>query len=654
MEALYPEMKPTRWIRSLPILLALAGLMLAWILYGRLKFDHLGQPWALAGLLTLPPLGWLLWRSLRQQRARLQALIEHPLLARMTTAVPGQNQLIQGLLWLGVLGCLCVALARPQGPPVMGQVEGQGIDLLFAIDLSDSSKAADEYPNRLEAAKRGINDVLQQLAGDRVGLMVFSGEAFPVAPFTSDYSALGTLLSEVDHGMLPSATTDIGALLRAAKERFSQNKDDTGRVLVIFSDGENEQGSYQTALKEITDMGVRIFTVGVGTPQGARIPETSPVWGTMGYKTWQGEEVITKLDEGALKNLAQAGQGGYLRLRSIGSLPGQLDALRGRLKTRTSVSNGALTFEERYQAWLWLALLLLGAERLLKQIPPRPRHQPSPFHRILNGLMRAQPRVGTAMVLMVLLSSAWHWPWESYFNGLLGQQDYNQKKYDQAEQNYQKSLEAAPQNPNLLYNQGNSRYRGGKYDSAAEDYRKSLTAPGTTPQEKSQAWYNLGNSLYRQGQKAGKSEADWKKAVEAYQNALKLNPNDRQAQENLDFVQQQLQQRNQQNKPSPQSQSGDKGQGQNNQQGKPQSPPPSGQPSGQPNQPQGNQNQGDEDDKNAFSNDDIQRFLDQREQEEELDRDQFQRFPNAQKTPDPLDPLNSLDDTQKDPNIKDW
>lgn len=655
------------------LLLGLAALLLAWWLLRRLGFDHLGQPWALAGLLGLLPLGWVLRGSMQRQRQRLQALIEHPLLARMATGVPSGRMLTQGLLWLGVFACAAMALARPQGPPAMSQIFGQGIDLIFALDISDSTKAADAdgFTSRLEASKQGIANVLPMLQGDRVGLLVFSGEAFPVAPFTSDYAALITLLAEVDNGMLPSATTDLGAMLSAAKDRFSQNKEDTGRALVIFSDGENEQGSYQSDLRALTEMGVKIFTVGVGTTQGARIPETSAMWGTMGYKTWQGEEVVTKLDEGALKTLAQAGQGSYLPLKAIDRLPRLLEAARSQMKTRTSVGSGAPVFEERYQPWLLLGLLLLGLERLIALRPPRAKPSTpaaSPFRRILTGMMRAQPKIGVAMLLMVLLNSAWHWPWEGYLNGVLGQQDYNQKKYDKADQSYQKGLEAAPQNPDLLYNQGNTRYRSGKYDDAAQSYQKSLNAPGATPQEKAQSWYNLGNSLYRKGQQQGaKPDQDWQKAIDAYQQALKLNPRDTETLENLNFVQEQLhkqqqqqgnqgqnKQQNQQNKQNQQGQN-QKNQNQNNNQGQQgkQNQPPKDQGSQDSQNQQGSKSPTSPYD-NQFSDQDIQNYLDQREQQEQQDRDQFQRFPNAQQTPDPMsDPLEQMD-PQKDPNVKDW
>ncbi|MEZ0371831.1 MAG: VWA domain-containing protein [Candidatus Sericytochromatia bacterium] len=657
-------MKPKRWTwysGILPVLLALGGAYAAWTLFKGLRFERLGQPLALSALGLLLPLAGLLGYSIRRQHKRLRALIDHPLLGRMATAVPGSRLLTQGLLWLAALACLGMALARPQGPPAMSQLEASGIDLLCALDISDSTKATDEFPNRLGAAKRAIAELLPQLPGDRLGLMVFSGEAYPIAPFTSDYGALEGILDEIDHGLLPTATTNLGAMLKMAKERFRQNQEESGRALLIFSDGENQQGDFQQDLKALTDMGVKVFTIGLGSHQGSRIPEINQVWGTQSYKTWQGEEVVTRIDEEALKALAQAGQGRYLHIDKLRELPGVLNEARSHMQTRRSNSSGAIVYEERYQPWLLLALLLLGLERGLALRPQRPARQPL-FARILRRVQGLQPRLGVALVLLPLLNSAWHWPWEGYWKDFQGRRDYQQQKYDRADKDYQKGLEAAPGSPELLYNQGNTRYRGGKYDQAAENYRKSLEARNATPEAKAQAWYNLGNSFYRQGQQNQQAdkqtEQTWKKSIESYQQALKLNPRDTQALENLNFVQEKLQQLQQQ-----QGNQGNQGnQNQKNQQNQQNQQNQKNQQN-QQNQ-QGNQgNQGNQNPQggkaptspldNRFTDQQIQSYLDELERREQESRDQFQRIPNPNPSPDPLrDPFNEGEG--KDPSVKDW
>ena len=669
MEALYRVMGRIGWI--LTGLIALIGG--AWLL-DALRFERLGQPLLLAALGLLLPLGWLLWRSRRLSHKRLLALIEHPLLGRMAQTAGLQSgsgpSWRQGLLWLAVLASLIVALARPQGPPAVSQLEGSGVDILMALDISDSTKAPDEYPNRLQAAKKGIAGLLSQLPGDRIGVLVFSGEAFPIAPFTSDYGALIGILDEIDHGMLPNATTELGETLKVAKERFAAGSEDSGKVLVLFSDGENQQGDWKAELKALNDLGIRVFTVGLGSQKGARIPEQNPYWGTLGYKTWQGQEVITRLDENTLKQIASGGQGRYLHLDQIGQLPGLLNQARGQLQVSRSVSSGAMIYQERFQAWLLLACLLGLLERILaarKPRAPRPAKRPSAFARILQQLSRkaADPRVAVSLVLLPLLNSAWHWPWEGFIQDWQGKQRFEQKKYDEAAKDFQQGLEAKPEDPALLHNQGSARYRAEQYHDAAEAYRKSAEASAAPPEAKAQSWYNLGNSLYRKGEKgsqSGKSEqtqADWQKAIEAYQQALQLNPRDTQALENLNYVQEQLQQLQQQQQQQGNQNQPDKNQDQqqnqqNQQQDQQQNQGGQGSQGGQQNQPPQKDASSPLD--NRFTDQEIENYLDYLEQSEHENRDQFQRVPNARRTPDPLnDPLDQLGEgSDKDPNLKDW
>lgn len=665
MEVIVTQMRP-----KIRILLALIVLLGGGIwLSTSLSFDRLNQQWILLALIGLLPLALLLRHSLKRQKARLQALIDHPLLSRLATSVPTGRGLAQGILWLAALACLIVALARPQGPPTMSKIEGQGLDILMAIDVSDSTKAQDEYPNRLEAAKASIEALLPRLPGDRVGLLVFSGEAFPIAPFTSDYGALQSLLTEVQHGLLPSATTDLAAGIKLARERFAQNKAEVGKILIIFSDGENQLGNYKGELKSLSDSGVRVFTVGLGSKQGARIPETNPMWGTIGYKSWQGEEVVSKLDERTLNDIAKAGQGQYFHLDNLRNLPRAIDNARGTLTTRAT-SSGAIVYQERFQAWLLLAMLLLLIERLLPaKIKFNHKQRKAPFSHILGELLKgkqsskAATTAALALILLPLLNGAWDWPWTTFWSDLQGRRQYENKQYDQADKAFEQGSKAAPNNPDLLYNQGNSRYRGGKFNDAADAYRKSLDSPQASKEEKAQSWYNLGNSLYRKGQQGDKgqqTQEDWKKAAQAYQEALKLNPRDTQAVENLNYVQEQLQQLQQQNQQNQQNQ-----QGQQNQQNK-NNQQQQGQQNQQQNQ-QGQQNQqnqqgGQGGSQNArdpvspydgkFTQEQIQNHLDALENQERESRDQFQRVP-GKPNKDPFeDPFGEGE--AKDPNVKDW
>jgi Ca-activated chloride channel family protein len=346
--------------------LILVPVCLGGLLLPRLNFLQLGQPLGLLALTLIPVVLWLLRHWLRQQQHSLHQLVDSWLLPRLHTQGSYRPLLIaRSILLMAMVACLAMALARPQGNIVAGEQEQSGIDLLFALDVSDSSRATDVHPSRLEASKYLVRQMLQQLTSDRVGLIVFTNEAAPVAPLTTDYGALDTILNDITPGFLPSRGTQIGAAITAAEKRFAKSGD-TGKILVIISDGENQDpDSLNAALGTLAKKDWIVFTIGAGTPQGARIPVEDPIFSRLIYKRYPtegGEEVITKLDEATLKRLAERGRGKYLPIQKANQLPKLIEQARSTLQ-KQSFSSSSLTREERFQAWLLLALLLFTLER---------------------------------------------------------------------------------------------------------------------------------------------------------------------------------------------------------------------------------------------------------------------------------------------------
>lgn len=629
--------------------------------FTQLGFERLGQAWTLLSVLVLLPLVWLMRSSERKQNLRLQKIYDSGLLKRLFNPNRLQTPWVRYGVWLAIWLCLCMALARPQGQPVLSETSGEGIDLIMALDVSDSMNAADEYPSRLQAAKQGVSALLQQMSGDRVSLIAFSGDAFPIAPFTHDYDALQTLLVDVDSRYLPSATTDLENALQLSLERFQQSREkaaEVGQVLIIFSDGENQQGKYDDDLAALSKAGVRIYTVGVGTTTGARIPVQSNSFFSLAFKTWQGQEVISRLDEKTLTKIAKAGQGQYLPIKKLGQLPALLERARGELKTASFQATGVQSYQERYRAWLVLALLLLFLEpwlsgRQFKQLSILKRLR---FRRILKQVSQ-KPQQVMLLMLLPFLTAAWSWPWESFVRDWQGQREYQNKDYKGAEKGFSEGLEAAPNNPVLQNNQGSARYREQEFPGAIESFKNNLENPLATPEQKAQSYYNLGNSYYQQGKAGGKSEEAWKQSIQAYQESLKLNPQDKQALENLNFVQQQLAQEQQQKQQGQQDPKDQKNQQQNKkdqqqqQQGQPDpknQDPGKGQSSGGANQKPKKSETSPLD--NQFTDQEIEKYLDDLKGNEQYKRDDFQRLP-------PQNPYSANTDpwkNQSDPNLKDW
>jgi len=662
-----------RLIGSVLLPISLLGLLF-W-LGMHLGFLRLGQPVLLIAFLVLPLLAVLAYRLHKWQKQALEKWITPVLWSRLNLQPQRSVRILPVLLQLMALFFLVIALARPQGPPILAESSDQGVDILMALDISDSSKATDLYPNRLEAAKQMIRILLSRLTSDRVGLAVFSGEALSIVPFTHDYGALDTLLTDIDASMLPSRGTNIPALVELAKERFAKQSKG-GHILIIFSDGENHEGDAVAAIKQLKSAQTRIFTVGIGTSAGARIPEENDDWNSLGYKQYQGQAVVSRLNESTLKSMAQAGGGSYTYVEKPLKLLRDLERVRHELPAGQSTQTALHSYEERFQWYLLWVLLLLGLEQTfgvwqnswekLKNRVFEKGQRLGMKNRSFPRLLRFVLRQTLILGLAGLLQSAWVWPWTPFFKQQEAEKAYQAKQYPQSLEKLEQGIEAAPNEARLHYNKGNALYQSQKYSQAAEAYRQALTLAGN-PNEQAQTWYNLGNSYFRQGsqgtqggQQSSPEEA-WKQALDAYQKALEISPEDQQAKENRDYVQAQLkalQEQKSQNspaekKPNPQSKPQEKP-GSN----KGQSPPPKNQNSQPPNQGQAQQAEP----QNRFSDQEIQNFLESLEESEKDNRANryFQRSPEHNQNLSPEDlmtkPLEELEKnfnaTQS--NQKDW
>jgi len=320
--------------------------------------------WALVAVPAVVALFlWAAWQR-RQAFARFG---ESDLVRRLTAAVSTRRRRWKAaLVVLGVL-LMAVTLAGPQLGSKLREVKREGVDMVIALDVSLSMTAEDIAPNRLERAKNEIQKLLGSLRGDRIGLVIFSGDAFIQCPLTTDYGAVRLFLDVADPALLPTPGTDFGAALRMAVQAFDAPTEDEGdersRALLIVSDGENHVADVDAVLEEARRQGIVIFATGVGEPAGTPIPLYRS-GRRIGYKKdLNGQIVQTRLEEGALKALAE--DGAYFRIaRTSSSLTEIISALERLDKTEF----GADQFEEyeiKYQWPLFLALMLLMTERLV-------------------------------------------------------------------------------------------------------------------------------------------------------------------------------------------------------------------------------------------------------------------------------------------------
>ena len=254
---------------------------------------------------------------------------------------------------------LIFAIANPQVGSKIEEVKQVGIDVYILLDVSLSMQAQDIKPSRLEKAKHEIAKLIHKLRGDRIGLIVFSGEAFVQFPLTTDYSAANLFLSAVDVNTVPQPGTAIGPAIKLAVRSFKEDEE-TKKVIIVITDGENHEGNVVKIAEDALDKGVSIFTIGLGSTTGAPIPITNANGTQIGYKKDKYNNVVlTKLDENTLKEIADAADGKYYHGTNTED---ELDKVYKDLSKFEQTEYGATRiteYEDRFYYLLLPAILLL-------------------------------------------------------------------------------------------------------------------------------------------------------------------------------------------------------------------------------------------------------------------------------------------------------
>jgi len=465
-----------------------------------------GQPFALLLLILVPVAAILMGRGDRLVRQRLERIVASRLLPSLTDTVDQRLRFCRRVLFLIALACFVFALAQPQWGEVQETQNFQGRDILLAIDTSKSMLSTDLSPSRLARAQLAAEDLIESMPGDRFGLLAFAGEAQVEAPLTIDYDTVIASLNELNTNTVARGGTDIAAAIRAGELILGRNGENY-KALVLITDGEELDEDGVAEADRAAKNGIRIFTVGIGSPDGATIPLPN---GQL-LRDSSGKTVRTKLDEARLKGIAQATGGFYLRLQ-----PDSVSRLvRDGINRLSESKLGQHTFHipiERYRWPLACGLLFLVISSILSE---RQRFQRATVPLLL--ILTFGP--GTS----VKAASAFDLYQQGDYNGALRQ--------------WRQELESSPHDPILNFNAGTAAYRMGKYDQAFENFSEVLQSPNTTLREK--AYYNGGNALFRQG--------DWQEDIERqltsyqdaeylYEQALAIDPNDEAAKKNLALV----------------------------------------------------------------------------------------------------------------------
>lgn len=328
---------------------------------------YLAQSQYLLLLLIVPLLFVAYALYLRARRKRLARFGNPELVSQlMPDASTGKGWLKVSLLaaawFFFVLG-----LARPQLGARLKEHQSQGVEVMIALDVSNSMLAEDYSPNRLERSKLAISRLVDKLQGDRIGLVVFAGEAFVQLPITADYVSAKVFLKSIDTESVPIQGTALSEALMASARSFS-TQSERSRAIILITDGEDHEGEAIEAARAIAEQGIRIYCIGVGSPQGKPIPKNGSL-----LKDASGEIVVTRLNEEILQEIAGAGNGKYVR---AGAAEFGLNPIIDDIRTLDKEQFNSVVFEdfdEQFMYFFAIALFFLILELLASDTKAR-RH----------------------------------------------------------------------------------------------------------------------------------------------------------------------------------------------------------------------------------------------------------------------------------------
>lgn len=498
-----------------------------------------GSPQYLWLLLLGPLLAWFLWWGIRKRQRMVAAFIPPRLLGGLLLGVSWQRERWRAVVLVAAFALFVLALAQPQWGFSWQEVKVRGLDIVVAIDTSRSMLAEDLRPNRLARAKLAAMDIAREAKSDRLALVAFAGSGFLQVPLTIDDVVFRQGVDSLSIDTIPVGGSMLAEAIRAAATAFKEGENH--RVLILLSDGEdNAEGALEEA-RRAAEAGLRIYTIGVGTPEGSRIP-VQRAGGTVEYVVNDdGAPVVTKLNEDMMRQIASATEGGiYLPLRGARTLETLYHEVLAKLPKSEHQEKLVRQYKERFHWPLTAGILLILAEMFWPMFPGR---------RSLPGNMAsAKPSAATAKATIALLLAACATLPAPAASSSQALREYNSGDYARSLRDYEALLRKKPGDARLHYNAGAAAYQKGDIETALKHLNEAAKAEDLALQQ--QAYYNRGNTRFNSGsneQDPKRRSSEWKQALQDYESALKLNGKDADAIHNREFVKRMLQELQQQN-----------------------------------------------------------------------------------------------------------
>lgn len=461
---------------------------------------NLSYPFVLHFLWLVPLVAVTFVVVYRKRRQALMRFAEPALLARLTPEQSRGKRIIKSVLCLLALGCMVVALAGPRWGSHYQEVTQKGVDIVIAMDVSPSMLVEDIKPDRLERARREITDFLKVVQGDRVGLVAFSGAAYTQCPLTLDYGALMMFLNILHPDHFPVPGTDLAAAIEGAMAAFD-SKSETDKVILLITDGEDNEKQGLEAARKATAKGIRIFVFGMGDPSGGPVPAGK---GRGGFKKDEkGELILSRLNETGLQEIASVTGGEYVR-----SMAGDLDLdvlYFDGIKQKTDASqlkSGKIKiYEERFFIFAAAAFVLLLLEGLIGHVK------------------RKMPQLLALAFLLI--------PWSEGFCDEDPDILYEKGRFAEAAKLYSERDMDNPRDIRYRYNRGCADYQASDFKGAMAAFA-SVYKRTEDPEMRFKALFNLGNAAFKQG--------DLASARVYFQQAILQKPENEAARYNLELT----------------------------------------------------------------------------------------------------------------------
>ena len=475
-------------------------------------------------LILIPVLALIRMMAYWNQRKRLRKFGEPSLLKELMPNVSRFRPQVKFWLLEVTLALLIVMLARPQMGTRISHEKRTGIETIIAMDISNSMLAEDVAPSRLDRSKMMVENLVDHFTNDKIGLIVFAGDAFVQLPITSDYVSAKMFLSNIDPSMMGTQGTDIAAAINMAIHSFTQ-EEGIGKAIIVITDGEDHEGGAIEAAEEAKKRGMHVYLLGVGSTNGApiRMPGTNDY-----MKDNTGNTVMSALNEEMCKQIAEAGGGAYIHVENNSMAQQQLNSELDKLSKKETSTTIYSDYDEQFQAFGILVLLLLIIEICILD-------RKNPLLKNLS-LFKRRPRSESSQIVVLILVSL--------LISLIPQ-----TSVAQTDRHY--------------IRQGNKLFRRGNYADAEVSYRKAVEKNPRNPQ----AVFNLGDALLAQKKdSAAVAQFEQAEAIEAYKQSLRLDPRSDETRYNLElckYLQKKQQQNQDQNKNQNQNQNKNQNQDQN-------------------------------------------------------------------------------------------